>query len=148
MTISGLDFVGVPTQDPDRARKFYGETLGLQPDEHQETEFWVGGTCLSIWEPERLGMPFQPQKNGHLALHVDDIAAARAERAAQELFALAVELGGTVSGEHGVGWTKAGQLDRQWAPRALDLHEAVKQAFDPAGLMNPGKKSARLLGGL
>jgi glycolate oxidase subunit GlcD len=67
----------------------------------------------------------------------------RAERAAQELFALAVELGGSVSGEHGLGWVKRGALARQWSPVALDLHEAVKRTFDPKGLFNPGKKLAR-----
>jgi glycolate oxidase subunit GlcD len=70
----------------------------------------------------------------------DGAQLARARAAAQELFALAVELGGSISGEHGTGWVKRGQLTRQWAPRLLELHEAVKDAFDPKGLMNPGKK--------
>lgn len=77
--ITKLDFVAIPSQDAERSRRFYGETLGLRSDEHAQSEFWVGETCLGIWEPERLGMPFAPQKNGHLALHVDDVAAARAE---------------------------------------------------------------------
>jgi len=77
--ISTLDFVAVPSQDAERSREFYVETLGLRPDEHSRFEFWVGETCCGIWEPERLGMPFAPQKNGHLALHVDDVEAARAE---------------------------------------------------------------------
>ncbi len=80
---SKLDFVAVPSQDAERARRFYGETLSLQPDEHAQTEFWIGGTCLSIWEPARFGMPFAPQKNAHLALRVDDVAAARADLEAQ-----------------------------------------------------------------
>jgi glycolate oxidase subunit GlcD len=66
----------------------------------------------------------------------------RADAAVQELFALAIELGGTVSGEHGLGWLKRGQLRRQWAPAAVAAHEAVKRALDPAGLFNPGKKTA------
>ena len=78
-TISGLDFVGIPSQDSERAQRFYGETLGLRRDDKTPSEFWVGETCLSIWEPARQGMPFSPQKNGHLALHVDDVAAARAD---------------------------------------------------------------------
>ena len=78
-TVSRLDFVAVPSQDAERSRAFYGETLGLRADEHTATEFWVGDTCLSIWEPANFGMPFAPQKNAHLALHVDDVAAARAE---------------------------------------------------------------------
>ncbi|HEY5316532.1 MAG TPA: FAD-linked oxidase C-terminal domain-containing protein, partial [Solirubrobacteraceae bacterium] len=67
----------------------------------------------------------------------------RAERAAEELFALAIELGGAVSGEHGLGWVKRGALERQWAPAALALHGAIKDVFDPKGLLNPGKKQAR-----
>jgi glycolate oxidase subunit GlcD len=70
----------------------------------------------------------------------DDAEIARAVRAAEELFALAVELGGSISGEHGIGWAKRGQLDRQLSPRVLGLHDGVKAMFDPRGLMNPGKK--------
>ena len=77
--IGKLDFVAIPSQDSERARSFYVETLGLRPDERSRFEVWVGATCLGIWEPERLGMPFAPQKNAHLALHVDDVAAARAD---------------------------------------------------------------------
>jgi len=68
----------------------------------------------------------------------------RAEEAAHELFELAVELKGSISGEHGVGLVKNGQLALQWAPRAIAMHEAIKHAFDPKGLLNPGKKLARV----
>jgi glycolate oxidase subunit GlcD len=70
----------------------------------------------------------------------DEVELARADAAAEDLFALAVELGGSISGEHGTGLVKRGALARQWAPRLLELHGAVKDAFDPKGLMNPGKK--------
>jgi FAD/FMN-containing dehydrogenase len=66
----------------------------------------------------------------------------RADAAAQELFTLALELGGTVTGEHGIGVLKAGQLRRQWAPAAVGAHRAIKAALDPKGLLNPGKKRA------
>lgn len=65
---------------------------------------------------------------------------ARADAAAQELFALARSLGGTVSGEHGIGRLKSGQLRHQWAPAAVAAHEAIKRALDPKGLLNPGVK--------
>ncbi|MBD0291044.1 MAG: FAD-binding protein [Thermoleophilia bacterium] len=64
----------------------------------------------------------------------------RAEEAADELVALALELGGSVTGEHGIGWVKRGKLERQWSAPAVELHRAVKRAFDPMGLFNPGKK--------
>jgi FAD/FMN-containing dehydrogenase len=64
----------------------------------------------------------------------------RAIQACDELFELAARLGGSISGEHGIGLLKGGQLRRQWAPRALELHAAVKEAFDPKNLLNPGKK--------
>jgi glycolate oxidase subunit GlcD len=67
----------------------------------------------------------------------------RAEAAADDLFGLAVALGGSISGEHGVGLVKNGQLERQWAPPAIALHESIKRALDPKGLLNPGKKLAR-----
>jgi glycolate oxidase subunit GlcD len=70
----------------------------------------------------------------------DEAERARAETAAQELFELAARLGGSISGEHGLGLVKSGQLPRQWEPGALELHAAVKAAFDPKGLFNPGKK--------
>jgi catechol 2,3-dioxygenase-like lactoylglutathione lyase family enzyme len=77
--IANLDFVAIPSTDAERSRRFYDEALGLRPDEHARFEFWAGDTCLTIWEPARLGLEFAPQKNGHLALHVDDVGAARAE---------------------------------------------------------------------
>jgi glycolate oxidase len=58
------------------------------------------------------------------------------------VFGLAARLGGSISGEHGIGWVKRGQLGRVWPPAALSLHERVKLACDPRGLMNPGKKLA------
>ncbi len=84
--------------------------------------------------------------NLHANLLVDprsetELAAAAA--ASEELFALAVRLGGSISGEHGVGWCKSGQLARQWPEGALRLHEEIKRVFDPKGLLNPGKKLAR-----
>jgi len=79
MAITGTDFIGIPSQDAERSRAFYVETLGLRPDPNGRFEFWAGDTCFGIWEPQKMGMEFAPQKNAHPALHVDDVAAARAE---------------------------------------------------------------------
>ena len=61
-------------------------------------------------------------------------------RRATTSFRLALRLGGTVSGEHGIGWLKRGQLEHQLGPAGYDLHRRIKHAFDPKNLLNPGKK--------
>ncbi len=73
----------------------------------------------------------------------DTATAERVQAAALELFELARALGGSVSGEHGLGLLKAGQLLGQWSEAAVQAHEHVKQALDPKGLFNPGKKLPR-----
>jgi predicted enzyme related to lactoylglutathione lyase len=81
--VEKVDFVAVPSRDGERSRRFYGDTLGLRQDPNTRFEFWAGETCLGIWEPERLGMQFAPQKNAHIALHVEDVADARKELEAE-----------------------------------------------------------------
>jgi len=70
----------------------------------------------------------------------DGAQRARADEAAQDLFAMALSLGGTVSGEHGIGLLKAGWLSRQWGAGAVAAQQAIRHALDPAGVMNPGVK--------
>jgi glycolate oxidase subunit GlcD len=70
----------------------------------------------------------------------DPDEAKRADAACHDLFELALALGGTVTGEHGIGWLKRGKLPQQLGPVGYGLHTAIKQAFDPKGLLNPGKK--------
>ncbi len=77
--ITKVDAVEIPSQDAERARRFYVETLELTPDERSRFEFWIGDTCFEIVEPERMGMPFQPVRHGLALLRVADVAAARAE---------------------------------------------------------------------
>lgn len=77
--ITRLDFVGIPSQDAERSRRFYVETLGLRADDKARFEVWAGDTCFGIWEPASFGMQFAPQTTAHPALHVDDVAAARAD---------------------------------------------------------------------
>ena len=77
--ITGVDFVAVPSTDWKRSRAFYVDTLALRPDETGDAEFWVGNTCFGIYEPTTFGLEFAPQTTAHIALHVDDVAATRAE---------------------------------------------------------------------
>jgi len=64
----------------------------------------------------------------------------RADAACRDLYDLTHSLGGSVTGEHGIGWLKRGELERQLGPVGYDLHLRLKQAFDPKNLLNPGKK--------
>jgi glycolate oxidase len=63
----------------------------------------------------------------------------RTERFAAEVLEKCVQVGGTITGEHGVGVEKIDQMCVQFRPDELELFLAVKRAFDPRGLLNPGK---------
>lgn len=53
--------------------------------------------------------------------------------------ALGLELGGTITGEHGVGVLKKEWLARELGEVSVEMHRGIKAAFDPLGLLNPGK---------
>ena len=76
--------------------------------------------------------------NLHSTFLLAPAEAQRADAAREELFALAVRLGGTISGEHGLGTVKDGPRYRD--PALTVAHERIKRALDPKGLLNPGKK--------
>ncbi|MET7645788.1 FAD-linked oxidase C-terminal domain-containing protein [Streptomyces sp. NPDC005426] len=63
----------------------------------------------------------------------------RARESFDEIMALGLELGGTITGEHGVGVLKKEWLARELGEVSVELHRGIKQAFDPLGLLNPGK---------
>ena len=63
----------------------------------------------------------------------------RAEAFGVEILELSVALGGTITGEHGVGLEKITQMCTQFAPEALARFHGIKHAFDPSGLLNPDK---------
>lgn len=63
----------------------------------------------------------------------------RAEAFGSEILELSIELGGTITGEHGVGIEKINEMCKQFDRPTLDAFFAVKAAFDPPGLLNPGK---------
>jgi glycolate oxidase len=64
---------------------------------------------------------------------------ARTERFAGEVLEKCVEVGGTITGEHGVGVEKINQMCVQFALTEIERFQGVKRAFDPGGLLNPGK---------
>ncbi|KRG64102.1 dimethylmenaquinone methyltransferase [Stenotrophomonas humi] len=82
--------------------------------------------------------------NGNLHVnilyHPDDADEnARAHAALPQVFALALGLGGTLSGEHGIGLAKRDFMAQAFSPSTLDAMRAIKQALDPDGILNPGK---------
>ena len=68
----------------------------------------------------------------------DELATARAGH--ERIMALAVEFGGTISGEHGIGTEKRAALDLELTPRVREVQHALKAVLDPLGILNPGKK--------
>ncbi|HET7173159.1 MAG TPA: FAD-linked oxidase C-terminal domain-containing protein [Nocardioidaceae bacterium] len=64
---------------------------------------------------------------------------ARAKRAFDEIMEISLELGGTITGEHGVGMLKMSLLERELGELSLDVHRRIKHALDPQGIFNPGK---------
>jgi catechol 2,3-dioxygenase-like lactoylglutathione lyase family enzyme len=80
MQVEKVDFVSVLTQDIPRAKKFYGETLGLpiETEGENDMEFRLGQVTLDVFNPASMGQPFAPSPAG-IAIRVPDVAAARAE---------------------------------------------------------------------
>jgi glycolate oxidase len=63
----------------------------------------------------------------------------KAEYSIDVLFDYTLELGGTISGEHGVGITKAAYIEKEIGSVELKLMKKIKKVFDPKGILNPGK---------
>ncbi len=65
---------------------------------------------------------------------------ARVQKVSHDIFTMAIELGGTLTGEHGIGTLKLPYLDMAVSPDVLSVLKDIKQALDPKGILNPGKK--------
>ena len=70
---------------------------------------------------------------------LDPDEVARAEKAVEEVFDLALSYRGSITGEHGVGITKAEFMRKQFSPQEMELMRKIKRAWDPENLINPGK---------
>jgi glycolate oxidase len=85
--------------------------------------------------------------NMHPTICFDPADAGQRERAFaafDDILSLGLSLGGTITGEHGVGSIKVDWLEREIGPVSLEVHRSIKGALDPAGLLNPGKVLRRL----
>jgi predicted enzyme related to lactoylglutathione lyase len=119
--VEGVDFVSVPTRDIGRARRFYGDVLGLTTSPTNPDEFETPNVTLGLWQPEAEGVAFSPNTAG-IALRVADVEAARAR-----LTAMGVQfLGDTVDTGvclMGFFYDPDGNvliLHRRYAPATLD----------------------------
>ncbi|HEY6400333.1 MAG TPA: FAD-linked oxidase C-terminal domain-containing protein [Blastocatellia bacterium] len=82
--------------------------------------------------------------DGNLHINVmlqddDESTRRRGAETVRKIFEKAVDLGGTISGEHGVGYAKAPFFDLAITPQAMELMKTIKRAMDPNGVLNPGK---------
>jgi len=79
--------------------------------------------------------------NFHVSIMIqdNDIQRAKAEEAVKEIFSKTLELGGTISGEHGIGLAKAPYLTMELSPEVIDTMKKIKKLFDPNNILNPGK---------
>ena len=89
-----VDFVSIPTGNAERARQFYGETLGLPPSPHTQDEFETPNVTLALWPPEADGERFEANRAG-IALRVPDVTEARTrlEEAGVEFLGETVDTG-------------------------------------------------------
>jgi predicted enzyme related to lactoylglutathione lyase len=78
--IERVDFVSIPTRDLGRAKRFYGETLGLEHERDTPVgaEYRAGQVTFAVWDPRTKNLEFSPVAN-EIALRVPDVAAARSE---------------------------------------------------------------------
>jgi glycolate oxidase len=72
--------------------------------------------------------------------HGDAAAATLAQQVFGEIVAIAQSLGGTASGEHGIGSIKSSLVADEISPTVMDLQRSIKKVFDPHSILNPGKK--------
>ena len=86
-----------------------------------------------------LGASATLMAHAELMLTRREAARDRAQLAFDDIITAALELGGTVTGEHGVGLLKRDGLASELSPAVMAMHHAVKNALDPHGIMNPGK---------
>ncbi len=104
----------------------------------------VGGVEKMAAEFELPIVAFGHAGNGNLHVNIlydpqDAGQAARARAALPRLFELTLSLGGTLSGEHGIGVAKRDFMPQAFTPATLAAMRAVKHALDPDGILNPGK---------
>lgn len=77
--------------------------------------------------------------NIHVNVMIDALQIDTGHQAIKEIFEMVVAMGGTLSGEHGIGTSKAPFMGIAFNPQEIQLFKDIKKAFDPNGILNPGK---------
>ncbi|HCF58958.1 MAG TPA: FAD-linked oxidase, partial [Myxococcales bacterium] len=76
-------------------------------------------------------------------LYADEAERRRVDVAVREMLEATIAVGGTITGEHGVGLAKRAWLPLEQGPELIELQRRLKRVFDPEGLLNPGKMFRR-----
>lgn len=135
----------IARMDPGLTSMQFIEDAAVPPERLAQ---YVRGVRAILAREETRGVIFGHAGDAHV--HVNpliDVRRAdwreRLERILLDVTSLVAELGGTLSGEHGDGRLRTPLLDRVWPPEALACFGAIKRAFDPRDLLNPGVKVPR-----
>ena len=118
-------FVEDAAVPPERLEEFVARFAALVEREHTWACFYGHASvgCLHV----------RPALNTK-----DPVGVARMRRIAEHVADLVVELGGSISGEHGDGLSRSEFLGRMYGPELVEAFATLKRAWDPAGLLNPG----------
>ncbi|WP_440953988.1 FAD-binding oxidoreductase [Methanosarcina sp. Mfa9] len=126
--------------DPTKSRIYVGEDVGVPmkriPELLRRVQEISEEFDLPAMKYGHIG-----DGNLHLALFIDVLNQDewdRLKKAADKVHRTAIELGGTVSSEHGVGAARGMYMEAQWGP-AFEVMRTIKKALDPKGILNPGK---------
>jgi len=119
------------TQTATAAAGWAVENFGTNVWVHNADYLW-GNSVADAWKAQA------QSSNGDVNI-VGETASELGERVDEEIVRHAIELGGTSTGEHGVGRGKGKYLPDEYTEGTVDVMKRVKAAFDPNGILNPGK---------
>jgi glycolate oxidase len=127
--------------DPDKTRIYVGEDVGVPI---KQIPFLIKKIYEISKELDIPAMNYGHIGDGnlHVALFIDVMDQeqwGRLNKVAEKIHKTALELGGTVSSEHGVGLARANYIQDQFGREFLDVMKSIKRAIDPKGILNPGK---------